>query len=51
MEEFFCEFNVFICLLFVGRILGGVVWCMCEVFLVVEVVGFDVVLIEIVGVG
>lgn len=31
--------------------MGGVVCCMCEVVMLCEVVGYDVVLIEMVGVG
>lgn len=51
MEIFSCDFCVFICFLFLCVELGGVVCCICEIVWLCEGVGFDVVLIEIVGVG
>lgn len=51
MEQLVYQENVFICFLLVGEFLGGVVCKIWEVIILCEVVGYDIILIEIVGVG
>lgn len=43
--------EVFVCFLFLGGYFGGVVCVICEFMIVMEVVGYNVVFVEIVGVG
>lgn len=51
MEKLFVDECVFIWLFVLGNELGGVVCGICEIILLCEVVGYDFLIIEIVGVG
>lgn len=44
-------FKLFICFSFFVGFLGGVVCKICEIIILCEVVGFDKIFVEMVGVG